>query len=185
MSILENRQEKCQYFYGDMALASLPDARLAMPFRKRWWALKRDVWYISILGPFGFASRMFPATTLGKIAFKDKQEIKPAKKRGGSLKLKIGDWVEILSQKEIFATLDAQGKLKGLRFTREMVPFCGKKVRVYRVLDKMIMEATGELRRLKTPMYLLEGVLCDGSAHGGCDKSCFPFWRSEWLRQVP
>jgi len=44
-------------------------------------------------------------------------------------------------------------------------------------LNKIILEATGEPRSMKTPTVLLDGVFCDGKAHAGCDRSCFCFWR--------
>jgi hypothetical protein len=101
-----------------------------------------------------------------------------------ALNLQPGDWVEIRSEKEIAATLDYQGKLKGLRFTREMIKFCGHKFKVYKRVNRIILEATGELRRIKSPTYLLEGVLCDGEAHGGCDRACFCYWREDWLKRT-
>lgn len=63
--------------------------------------------------------------------------------------------------------------------------FCGRNIRVYKTLDKILLEATGELRKIKTPTVLLDGVFCDGTAHGGCDRSCFCFWREAWLKKVP
>jgi len=48
----------------------------------------------------------------------------------------------------------------------------------------MIIETTGELRKIRTPTVLLEGVFCDGRAHGNCDRSCFCFWREAWLKRV-
>jgi hypothetical protein len=102
-----------------------------------------------------------------------------------NLDLKSGDLVEVKSSREIFATLDVNGKFKGLSFTPEMARFCGKRFKVYEKLDKIIIEATGELRKLKSPTVILEGVFCDGKAHGGCDRSCFCFWREAWLRRMP
>jgi hypothetical protein len=98
--------------------------------------------------------------------------------------LQPGDLVEVRSAKEIFATLDGQDKLRGLRFNPEMEKFCGKRFRVYKRMNKIILETTGELRSIKTPTVLLEGVFCDGKAHGGCDRSCFCFWRENWLKKV-
>jgi hypothetical protein len=100
------------------------------------------------------------------------------------LNLRPGEWVEVRSLKEIFGTLDAQGKLSGLRFNREMARFCGQRFRVYKRLSKMIIETTGELRKIRTPTVMLEGVFCDGSAHAGCDRSCFCFWREAWLKRA-
>jgi hypothetical protein len=191
MKIVREEWEPCQYYYADMARTTLPDTRLALPLRRYWWNLKRYVWYISILGLGGFASRIFPSTKLGKLVSKRgkksaRKKLKPRSvdESDEVLNLQPGDWAEVRSVKEIFTTLDAQGKLKGLRFTPEMVKFCGKRFKVYRRLEKIILEATGELRKIRTPTVLLEGVFCDGEAHGGCDRSCFCFWREAWLKGV-
>lgn len=177
--------EACQYYYGDMADATSPDTRLALPLRRRWWTLKRYVWYISILGLRGFTVRMLPSTKLVKTVMKQKRVVSSFSGSGETLDLQPGEIVEIRSTKEIFATLDDQGKLRGLRFTPEMMKFCGRRFRVYKRLENIILEATGELRKIKTPTVLLEGVFCDGSTHGKCDRSCFCFWREAWLKRVP
>ena len=182
----EHRQEEehCQYYYPDLASTTLQDTRLALPLRRYWWSLKKYVWYAAVFGPVGFASRIFPSTRLGKLVFKQEGKYDHLRKKSEILGLSPGDWVEVHSAKEIFATLDAQGKLNGLRFTPEMLKFCGKRFRVYKTLNKILLEATGELRKIKTPTVLLEGAICDGKAHGGCDRSCFCFWREEWLKRV-
>jgi hypothetical protein len=102
------------------------------------------------------------------------------------LHLEPGDIVEIKTENEILATLDSSGKYEGLRFTSEMKKYCGKKFKVYRKLKKIIIETTGELRTVNpdVPIVLLERVYCDGSAHGGCDRSCLCYWREEWLKRV-
>jgi hypothetical protein len=126
---------------------------------------------------------MFILTTrLGKLV--------PRRKRRNLMKevktpvLKVGEWVEVRSAKEIFSTLDAHGKLRGLAFNPEMVKFCEKRFRVYKRLERIILESKGELRKVRTPTVMLEGVFCDGSSHGGCDRSCFCFWREPWLKRV-
>ncbi len=146
--------------------------------------MKRYVWYISIVGLREFTAKVFPSTKIGNFAFRNKVKRFNSNNFDETLDLKPGDWVEVRSAKEIFSTLDAQGKLKGLRFTPEMAKFCGKRFRVFKSLAKIILEATGELRKIKTPTVLLEGVFCDGSAHADCDRSCFCFWREQWLRRV-
>lgn len=176
--------EFCQYYYGDMALCSLPDGRLALPLRRRWWTLKRYVWYLRVLGLQGFWRRVFPSTRVGRFVSKSQHGVVDGNKGGKVLGLEPGEVVEVRSVKEVFATLDKQGKLRGLRFTPEMEKFCGKQFRVYKNLDRIILEATGELRKIKLPTVLLDGVFCDGSGHGGCDRSCFCFWREAWLRRV-
>ena len=177
-------KEACQYYYPDLACNTSPDDRTALPLRKYWWSLKRQVWYISIIGPRKFVPRMVLTTRIGRLILKRKGQIKSTRKSDEVLQLTPGEWVEVRSPKEIFATLDSQGKYRGLRFTPEMLKFCGKRFSVYKTLDKILLEATGELRKIKTPTVLLEGVFCDGKAHGGCDRSCFCFWREAWLRRV-
>jgi len=129
-------------------------------------------------------SRMLPAVGFLKSALKGRREAHYSGRKQQALKLQPGEFVEIRSLREIFATLDDQGKLNGLRFTREMEKFCGKRFKVYKRLEKIILEATGELRRIRTPTVLLEGVFCDGQAHGGCDRACFCFWREAWLKRL-
>ena len=182
---MTEESKRCQFVYRDMASISLPDDRLALPLRRYWWTLKRLVWYFSILGPSEFTKRMLLHTRSGKPASRNAfRKYKTTNENVETLNLQPGEWVEVCSVKEIFATLDKRGKLKGLRFTPEMVKFCGRRFKVYRRLGKIILEETGELRRIRTPTVLLEGVLCDGEAHGGCERSCFCFWREAWLRRV-
>ena len=180
---LKQEVEPCQYYYPDLACITMPDPRIALPLRRVWWLLKRYVWYISILGPRGFASRILPSTIPWKFAFKRKRKSHAISRNNEVLNLQPGEWVKVRSVKEIFATLNAKGKLRGLRFIPEMVKFCGKRFKVYKRLDKIILEATGELRKIRTPTVLLEGVFCDGKAHSGCDRSCFCFWREAWLKR--
>jgi hypothetical protein len=170
-----------------MEETTLPDSRSALRLRRYWWTLKRNAWYASILGIPGFGSKALSAAKARarRLASRNKQKKTPvANKIQGSLGLKVGDLVEVRSVKEIFTTLDAQSKLNGLRFNPEMVKFCGKRFKVYKTLNRIILETTGELRRVKTPTVLLEGVFCDGAGHGGCDRSCFCFWREKWLKKV-
>jgi hypothetical protein len=107
-------------------------------------------------------------------------------KRSGAApaKLKAGDLVKVKSMAEILETLDEQGKLSGLLFAPEMVKFTGKQFRVFKVLRKIILETNGQLRGIRAPTVLLDGVFCDGSVHGGCDRSCYCFWREAWLSKV-
>jgi hypothetical protein len=98
--------------------------------------------------------------------------------------LQVGDLVRVRSEAEIKATLDESGRLKGLGFMREMTRCCGKEFRVLKIVQNIMLESTGELRRIKTPTYLLEGAYCDGEYHNHCDRSCFYLWRGEWLTKI-
>ncbi len=93
-----------------------------------------------------------------------------------------GQWVEVLSAREIGLTLDASGKLEGLPFMPEMTRYCGRRVRIYRRAEKTCVEGHG-LRKLRGTV-LLDGLRCDGSSHDGCQRDCLMFWKEAWLRPV-
>ncbi len=101
-----------------------------------------------------------------------------------ALRLCAGDIVEVRSAREILETLDANGNLEALPFMPEMLQYCGKRFRVYKRADKTCdtIEKTG-LRRMTAAVHL-EGVRCDGQAHGGCQAGCLLFWKEAWLRKV-
>ncbi|MHC4962667.1 MAG: hypothetical protein ACYTGA_11180 [Planctomycetota bacterium] len=61
--------------------------------------------------------------------------------------------------------------------------YCGKRLKVFKRLETMILESTREIRKAKNTV-LLEGALCDGEDWYGCDRSCFFFWREAWLKRV-
>jgi hypothetical protein len=100
-----------------------------------------------------------------------------------TLNLQPGELVEVKDKREILATLDYMGRNRGLHFTPEMVKYCGKRFRVLKRLDKMLNEKTGEMREISNTV-LLEGSMCDGKAHGGCQRLCYCLWREIWLRRV-
>jgi hypothetical protein len=106
--------------------------------------------------------------------------------REGSLamRLRVGDVVEVKSKDEILATLDERGMLDGLPFMPEMLAFAGRRFAVGRVAHKTCdtINASGG-RRMRDAVHL-EGMRCDGSAHGGCQAACTIFWKTTWLRKV-
>ena len=100
---------------------------------------------------------------------------------GGSWLL-VGDVVEVRSLEEIEGTLDDSGCLDGMPFMKEMVALCGRRARVFRCVDKIYDYGRSKtLRRLKKSV-LLTGLRCDGSAHGGCEATCYLVWNQRWLR---
>ena len=162
-----------------------------MRIRRLWWTLKKYVWYASILGP----TKLVPAirkttktSLLGQATSVD--SLPPTKEVRYSRvveapRLKPGDWVRVKSAAEIFATLDANGRHRGLGIVPEMTKFCGRQLRVFKNVNQICIETTGEMRKIRTPTVLLEGGICDGSFHGGCDRSLFIFWREAWLEKIP
>ena len=93
-----------------------------------------------------------------------------------------GQRVEVRSALEIAATLDAQGRLDGIPFMPEMAAFAGRRMTVFKQIEKTCVEGGG-LREI-SPAILLAGARCDGSAHDGCQRGCLMFWKPEWLRPV-
>ena len=100
------------------------------------------------------------------------------------LGLQPGDWVEVKSRQEIEATLDKQGRNRGLVCDVELISNCGKQFKVLARLDRMISEATGEMRTV-TATVMLDGVPCPCSfAVGGCPRTDFSYFREIWLKKV-
>lgn len=99
------------------------------------------------------------------------------------LNLQAGELVEVKSIFEIRKTLDENDRFKGLYFMGEMRQFCGKKFRVHKKVNRILLESTEEIRKVKNTV-LLEGVMCDGHVQCGCDRSCFYYWREAWLRRA-
>lgn len=99
------------------------------------------------------------------------------------LNLIAGEVVEVLSAAEILNTLRADGTLEALPFMPEMLQFCGMRIRVHKRADKTCdtIEKTGA-RWMKHTVHL-EGLRCNGEAHGGCQAGCLLFWKEEWLRR--
>lgn len=100
-----------------------------------------------------------------------------------SLGLQPGEWVEVKSRSEIAATLDVDGKNRGLGFSADMAAFCGERRRVAGRVDRLVLEWSGEMRELADTVAL-ENVLCDGLDKRGCPRACYHLWREIWLKRV-
>jgi len=98
--------------------------------------------------------------------------------------LQAGDQVRVRSTAGIRATLDRWNRLKGCTFLEEMMPYCGTPQRVFKQVEKFLDERDYRIKQCRG-LVLLEGVICNGTADfGGCDRSCFLFWREEWLEKI-
>lgn len=98
--------------------------------------------------------------------------------------MRVGDVVEVRSEEEILATLNAEGKLDALPFMPEMLAHCGKRFRVsaraYKACDTIEWR---QLRKMENAVHL-EDLRCDGAAHGGCQAGCLLYWKDAWLKRV-
>jgi len=104
--------------------------------------------------------------------------------RATVLNLKPGDIVRIKSREEIQSTLNRWNSLKGCAFMEEMWQYCGTIHCVFKRVNKFLDERTYLVRKCKG-IVLLESVICNGTKDfGPCDRSCFLFWREEWLEKI-
>jgi hypothetical protein len=100
------------------------------------------------------------------------------------LHLEPGELVEVKSKAEILETLDENDRNRGLSFDREMVRFCGKRMRVRHRIERIIDEATGKLLRIGSDCITLDGVICSGELNRFCPRAIYPYWREIWLKRV-
>jgi hypothetical protein len=100
------------------------------------------------------------------------------------LNLRVGEIVEVRAPEEILATLNEAARLDNVPFMPEMLQYCGRRFRVFRRSDKTC-DNIGQwsIRAMKDTVHL-EGLRCDGSAHGDCQAGCLIFWKEAWLKRV-
>jgi hypothetical protein len=103
---------------------------------------------------------------------------------GQALDLRVGEVVQVRSEDEILATLDGNGELESLPFMPEMLRFCGRRFKV----DKLALKSCDTINwsgmyRMRNAVHL-EGLRCDGEAHGGCQAGCLLYWKEAWLERV-
>lgn len=101
-----------------------------------------------------------------------------------SLDLQPGELVEVKSLPEILATLNESQRNRNLWFDREMVRYCGRRMRVLRRVERLLDEKTGEMIVPKTPSIILDGAVCVGDYHTLCPRQDYAFFREVWLRRV-
>lgn len=103
-------------------------------------------------------------------------------KRGSQFR--AGDWVQVRTQEEILATLDANGRLDGMPFMPEMLASCGRTLRVFKRAHKTCDTIESYVVRKLERTVHLEDSRCDGSAHGGCEAACLLYWHEAWLKRA-
>lgn len=98
--------------------------------------------------------------------------------------LMAGDRVRVLSRNEIEATLDERNRLRGCTFMDEMWNYCGTEQTVLKRIERYLDEGSYIVRKLGR-LVILKDVHCSGADYyGRCDRTCFFFWREEWLQRI-
>jgi hypothetical protein len=103
------------------------------------------------------------------------------------LNLKPGELVQVRSKKEILRTIDVEAKNRGLSFDVEMLPFCGRSLRVLARVEKIINDKNGKMIRMPNACIILEGATCGGCRSRRrmfCPRAIYPYWREIWLKRV-
>jgi hypothetical protein len=91
--------------------------------------------------------------------------------------------VRVKSRQQIEATLDAQGRNRGLLFDTEMALHFGRQFRVAGRVESMISEHTGKMTTLRDTVRL-HGTDCKGIDAGNCPRANPFYWREIWLERI-
>jgi hypothetical protein len=95
-----------------------------------------------------------------------------------------GDVVRVRDAEEIIATLDAGGRNRGLWFDQDMLKYCGRTCVVRKRVDRLIDDATGLMRVMKSPCIVLEDVDYSGETLRFAAQEEHLYWRDVWLKRV-
>jgi hypothetical protein len=101
-------------------------------------------------------------------------------------KYREGDVVRVLSMESISRDLDELRRLDGCLFMEQMSDYCGQIFRVLKVVDNFFDEYQYRMYESRTPLYILEGLICAGETDTfkhRCDRSCYLPWDERWLER--
>jgi hypothetical protein len=97
---------------------------------------------------------------------------------------KSGDRVRVRSQEEIEALINRWKETKGCGFMDGMWEYCDTTQVVKKLILRFVDERTLEIKKTRG-IVILENVYCNGTLiFGECDRSCYFFWREEWLEKI-
>lgn len=112
------------------------------------------------------------------------QALLPAAPPSEELNLQPGEFVQVKSRQEIFATLDRKNRNRGLLFDSEMLKYCGGTFRVHKRVNQIVDEKNGKMLRMKSSCIILDGSACAADYHKLCPRAIYHYWREGWLRRV-
>ncbi len=174
----QDPQQNCQiYVIPTIAEGAADDTHLAL----RW---KLRLLVTRYLGPDTKRSIKKSLIKVRNVLFPDHDIHQPTVTLPPTVHLTAGDLVRVRSKEEIQATLDSWRELKGCKFITEMGQYCGTQQRVFKSVERFMDERDYKVKKTRG-LVLLDGVFCEGTAvQGRCDRSCFFFWREEWLEKL-
>ncbi len=108
----------------------------------------------------------------------------PAASPSDELNLQPGEFVQVKSRQEIFATLDKRNRNRGLLFDSEMLKYCGGSYRVLKRVNQIVDEKTGKMLHMKSSCIILDGSACAADYHKLCPRAIYHYWREGWLRRI-
>jgi len=103
------------------------------------------------------------------------------------LNLRPGELVRVKDLRSILETIDTNFRNRGMIFSTEMVPYCGRTYRVRSLVNRLIDEQTGRMMTMKNSCVILDGVVCQARYVKKmifCPRATFPYWREIWLERV-
>jgi hypothetical protein len=121
--------------------------------------------------------RVFGKPELGQITGQS------GKASRGDLGLRPGEWVRIKPADAVRRTVGPDGKNRGLSFEPEMTRHVGGVYQVDQPIERIILEETGQMVRLKNTVALKD-VNCTGACVKNCPRANPLFWRETWLERV-
>lgn len=118
--------------------------------------------------------------------FSEKVISKGSRSRNSNSALKLGDVVIVRSKEEILETLNENNRLEGCSFMDEMWQYCNTRQKVFKRVEYFFDERNSKFFKARNTL-LLEGLRCSGKLSKlmpRCDRSCYFFWRGEWLKKI-
>lgn len=105
--------------------------------------------------------------------------------RHAPLGLQPGESVRVRPVADIHRTLNEKGQCGGLAYMPAMERFSGRTFVVRKRIERFFDERTRKMLKVKG-VVILNDVFCevglvDRADYGGCDRSCFLFWKEDWL----
>jgi hypothetical protein len=168
-----DRSTECQIHSLDKVHLPLGRLEIAWQLRNRLRrAVKRRVAYVG-----NIVRRIVRSEPAGEAAARATEIAK-------ANPLARGDRVRVKSREEIQRTLDDWNELRGCGFMEEMWKYCGTEQVVFKRIENFLDERDYRVKKVRN-IVILDGLLCEGTVDfGPCDRSCFFFWRDEWLEKL-